>query len=313
MKKILVTGATGFVGRNLVQRLIDQNYQVHILKRKSSDIWRIKDIITKLHTHDVDLLEKKLLLKLLKKIKPNVIFHLANLGLYAGVDPPIEDAIKINTLGTINLIASADVIDYECFVNTGSSSEYGDKQSPMRETDSCEPTTNYALAKLAATLYAQAYAKRTKKPLATFRIFSPFGPFDHSTRLITYTILKMLKGTHLSFYNPDAVRDYIFIEDVINAYLLCIKHSDRLCGEIFNIGMGNQTQIKDVIQLLSTEIGSKSSINWDNLYKKNERLIWQADIQKAKKQLGWRPKKTLEQGLKETVSWFKQYSYLYDK
>lgn len=313
MKKILVTGATGFVGRHLVQELIDQNYQVHILKRKSSDIWRIKDIMSKLYTHDIDLMEKDRLSSLLKKVKPNIIFHLANLGLYASIDPTLKKSIQINTFGTVNLIEGADAVDYECFINTGSSSEYGDKQSPMRETDSCEPTTNYALAKLAATLYAQAYAKRTKKPLATLRIFSPFGPFDHPTRLITYTILKMLKGAQLSFHNPYAVRDYIFIEDVINAYLLCIKHSDRLCGEIFNIGMGNQTQIKDVIQLLSTEIGSKSSINWDNLYKKNERLIWQADIQKAKKQLGWRPKKTLEQGLKETVSWFKQYSYLYDK
>lgn len=312
MKKILVTGATGFIGANLVHRLVNESYQVHILKRKDSDIWRIKDIISKLYTHDINLTEKTHLTKLLKNIKPSVIFHLANLGLYRGIDPSIEKSIQINTFGTINLIESADQIDYECFINTGSSSEYGDKQSPMKETDCCEPTTNYALAKLAGTLYAQSYAKKTKKPLATLRIFSPFGPFDHPVRLITYTILKMLKGEKLLFHNPYAVRDYIFIEDVIDAYLLCIRQPYRLCGEIFNIGTGKQARIKDVIQLLSAEIGSKSSISWNNLSRK-EKLLWQADIQKAKKQLGWGPKKTLEQGLKETINWFKQYSYLYDK
>lgn len=310
-KRILVTGATGFIGANLVRRLISQNHQVHILKRKNSEIWRIKDIISKLHVYEVDLLEKEILFKILRRIEPMIIFHLANLGSYAGIDPLLEDSIKINTLGTVNLIKAANAIDYECFINTGSSAEYGTKTSTMKEVDICEPSTNYALSKLISTLYAKAYANRTKKPLATLRIFSPFGPFDHPTRLITDTILKMLKGEQLLFHNPYTVRDYIFIEDVIDAYLFCMENGGKLSGEIFNIGSGKQTYIKDVIRLLATEIGSKSLIRWDDLIK-DKPVVWQADIKKAKKQLGWHLKKTLSQGLKETVAWFKKYSYLYD-
>lgn len=313
MKKILVTGATGFVGSNLIRKLLSKHHQVHILKRNSTNIWRIKDIISKLYVHEVDILDKENLSKLVKKVKPMVIFHLANLGSYGGVDPYIEPSLKINTLGTINLINSCDPIDYDCFINTGSSAEYGIKKKPMQETDLCEPITNYALSKLASTLYAQSYAKRTKKLLVTLRLFSPFGPYDHPARLIPNAIVKMLKGDALFVHNPFEVRDYIFVEDVIDAYLLCMKKAQYLSGEIFNIGSGKQTIIKDVIRLLSAELKSKSMICLNNNPVLNSNAtLWQADIEKAKKQLGWYPKKTLIQALKETISWFKKQAYLYD-
>ncbi len=308
-KKILITGATGFIGSNLVRKLISKNHQIHIIMRKASDIWRIKDIISKINVHNVNLLEKEKLSNILNIIKPNVIFHLANLGLYAGSDPKIEDSIKINTLGTINLIQSSHLIDYECFINTGSSSEYGTKQFPMKETDICTPYSNYAIAKLAGTLYTNLYAKKTKKPIATFRIFSPYGPYDHPDRLISQAILKMIKGEQFFSNEPYAVRDYIFIEDVVDAYLLCMRRYKKISGEIFNIGSGTQSYVKDVIKLLAGELET-NLVRW-NTSKKND-TVWQADIEKAKKQLGWYPKKTLEEGLRETVAWFKNNFHIYD-
>lgn len=311
MKRVLVTGATGFVGANLVRTLIQKNYQVDILKRKDSPIWRIKDIISKLNPHDVDLLEKKTLSKLLQKIKPQIIFHLANLGSYAGIDPSIEDSLKINTIGTINLIESADAIDYECFINTGSSSEYGNKHHPMQETDLCEPITNYAISKLTTSLYAKSYANKTKKPLVTLRLFSPFGSYDHPRRLIAETILKLIKQQEIICYNPTATRDYIFIDDVICAYLKCLEKPEKLTGEILNVGSGQQTSVYDMIQLLKIETGSKSPIKYADTQNGNL-LIWQADIKKAYESLNWRPEKNLIQGIKETITWFRKYSYLYD-
>lgn len=308
-KRILVTGATGFVGANLVRKLISQNHQVHILKRKESKIWRIKDIMSELYIHNVDLLEREKLFNTMHKIKPNVIFHLANLGLYAGIDPKIEDSIQINTFGTINLIQGSDSIDYECFINTGSSSEYGAKLSSMKEIDVCEPTSNYAIAKLASTLYATSHAKKTKKPLATLRIFSPYGPYDHPDRLISQAILRMIRGEPFLSENPYSVRDYIFIDDVTDAYLLCIKNCQKISGEIFNIGGGKQIYIKDVIKLLETETGT-NSVRWKASKKNN--IVWQADIRKAKKILNWYPKKNLIEGLKQTINWFKNNSSFYN-
>lgn len=310
MKKVLVTGATGFIGANLTRKLVKRNYEVHILIRKSSDVWRIKDIIPKLHTHQIDLLKKQHLSKLISAIKPNAIFHLANLGLYGGFDSPIEESIKINLVGTINLIKSAHYTNYKCLINTGSSSEYGDKLFPMKENHLCQPSTNYALTKLAGTLYAQAYAKKNHKALATLRLFSPFGPFDHPARFISQTIIKLLRNEEILIKSPYVVRDYIFIDDVIEAFLVCMKNSNKLSGEVFNIGSGKQTTIHRVLQLLKSEIKSKSQIKYDTLSRK-ENNMWQADIKKAKQKLGWYPKTTLTEGLKETVKWFKENSHLY--
>lgn len=311
-KKVLVTGATGFVGSNLVRRLINQNYEVHVLKRRNSNIWRIKDIASKLSAYNVNILNKGQLLKILQKIKPNIIFHLANLGLYGGIDPSIDDSIKINALGTINLIESANTIDYECFINTGSSAEYGNKCKTMRETDRCEPLTNYAIAKLIGTQYAQSYSKRSNKPLTTLRIFSPFGPYDHPNRLIPLAILTTLKGERFILNNPYDFRDYIFIEDVVDAYLLCIKHSQKLSGEIFNIGSGKQTNIGDLIELLKAKIGLKNDIFLENIpTTKKQPRVWQADITKAQKLLQWHPQYDIYNGITKTVDWFKHNRKFY--
>lgn len=309
MKKILISGATGFIGANLTRKLIKEDCEVHILNRKNSNLWRVKDIISKIHTHEVDLEEKEKLSKLLKKIQPKIIFHLANLGLYGGVDSPIDEAIKINLIGTSNLLESASLINYECFVNTGSSSEYGQKIRPMKETDLCQPTSNYAISKLAATLYAKSYALSNKRPVLTLRLFSPFGPYDHSSRFIAQTIIKLLKGESIYIKNKDATRDYIYIEDVVNAFIKAIKNSKNLSGEILNIGSGKQSSIKDVLELLARETQPKSQIKFEKSIK--DKTIWQADIRKAKEKLGWYPTKTLDQGLKETVKWFKNNLHFY--
>lgn len=307
--KVLITGATGFVGSNLIYRLVHDNYEVHFFKRKNSSLWRIKDIISRLNSHEVDLQDKKRLLKILGEIKPKIIFHLANLGLYGGIDSPIEESIKINLLGTINLIESTHKIDYDCFINTGSSSEYGIKQSPMSEDDLCRPDSNYALTKLASSLWAQSYAVKNKKPLATLRLFSPFGPFDHPSRFITQTILNLIRGKDIYIKSSNAVRDYIFIEDVVEAFMLCIKNTHNLSGEIFNIGYGRQTTIRDVLELLTKQIDSNSRIFYEDSAK--DKNMWQANIQKAKKKLKWYPKKPLKDGLQETVDWFKKNVHFY--
>lgn len=312
MKKIFVTGATGFVGANLVRTLLKKDYEVHIIKRKNSDVWRIKDILPKFHLHEIDLLEKKSLARLLQTLKPNVIFHLTNLGLYGGIDAPLNKSLEVNLQGTVNLIEAADSIDYECFINTGSSAEYGDKNTPMQEDNYCEPISNYAIAKLATTLYAKSYAKRTKKPLATLRLFSPFGPFDHPARFITETILKLLKGEEIYIKDPSAVRDYIFIEDVVSAFLQCIKNPKRLSGEIINVGSGKQIRVKEVLELLTQNMVSNSKITYNDL-SSVKKVMWQAGIKKAKQVLDWHPKTNLDQGLKKTIKWFEKNAYYYDK
>jgi nucleoside-diphosphate-sugar epimerase len=116
--KVLLTGATGFVGANLVRKLIKEDYEVHILTRKNSNKKRLKEIENRVNEHIVDLTEKEKLQGALDKIKPEIIFHLATRGIYGGVQDSDEELIKTNIVGTKNLIDACESIEYKCFINT---------------------------------------------------------------------------------------------------------------------------------------------------------------------------------------------------
>ncbi|MEM2900288.1 MAG: GDP-mannose 4,6-dehydratase [Thermoplasmata archaeon] len=306
MSKVLVTGATGFVGANLARHLLKEGYDVHIFVRATSNLWRIEDIATQMKIYILDLLEKEKVYSVVHEIRPTLIFHLATAGIYGGVHPDEYQAIDTNLVGTINLINACNDIDYKCFVNTGSSSEYGKKKNPMKEDDICEPNTIYGITKLAATLYAVNVGRKNGKPIVTLRLFSPYGPYDDSRRLISYVISNSLRNKPLSLSNPNSVRDYIFIDDVIEAYMSCIQKADYCKGETFNIGSGVQRKISEVVEIILQKVGSNLKPNWGSIAGRDyEPEIWQADITKARKHLNWHPKYRLEEGLERTINWFK--------
>lgn len=304
-KKVFITGATGFIGSHLVRRLLsDRKYEIHILRRKTSSIWRIKDILGSVKSHFCDITEKNKLKVLITKIQPDIIFHLANIGVYGGREGNAEDVIKVNFLGTVNLIDACNKVNYTCFINTGSSSEYGEKDKAMKEGNICEPQGIYALSKLAATLYAKDYAIKSNKPVVTLRIFTPYGPYDDENRLIPYVVNSLEKGENLFLANKKNVRDFVFIDDVVNGFLLAVKHAKDVKGEVINIGSGKQTTVDEIVKKIIDMTKDNVEIIWNSEIKKRyESIVWKADIKKAKKLLRWQPTYSLENGLKKTILW----------
>jgi nucleoside-diphosphate-sugar epimerase len=312
VNKVLVTGATGFIGANLVRRLLQEAYGVHIFTRASSNKWRLADVLSKLNEHTVDLLDEKNLKGVIKEIEPEIIFHLAAAGIYGGVHLPEKNLIETNFLGTVNLVNACNDLDYKCFVNTGSSSEYGPKKHPMKETDVCEPINMYGITKCAATLYGGFVAKTKDKPIIGFRPFSPFGPYDDKTRLITYVIINALRNNDLNLANPNAVRDYIYVEDILDLYLQSIEVAAELKGEVFNIGSGSQKTVSYVVNEIIELTNSKSEIKWNSFPGREfDTEKWEADIEKVSRYFDWRPKYHVDDGIKQTISWFKSNLSLY--
>ena len=310
--KILVTGATGFVGSNLVRRLSSNGHDIHILTRRSSNKWRLMDCFSDLHNHTIDLLNQEELKGLMTEIEPDVIFHLATSGMYGGVQRPDREVIETNLLGTVNLINACNDIDYKCFVNTGSSSEYGPKKEPMKETDICEPINFYGISKCAATLYGQSIAQTKDKPIIGLRLFSPFGPFDDKSRLMTYAITNALKNKPLLLGNPNAVRDYIYIEDVLDVYLQSIEIASGLKGEVFNVGSGSQITVTYIVNKIIEITDSQSEIKWNSFSgRAHDTEKWEADIEKVSRSFNWRPKYHIDDGIRQTISWFENNLHLY--
>jgi nucleoside-diphosphate-sugar epimerase len=143
-----------------------------------------------------------------------------------------------NIIGSVNLIDSCAKNGFKYFINTGSSSEYGLKNSKMVETDLLEPLSAYGVTKSAFTLAAQSYAKIYKLPIVTLRLFSPYGYFDGQSRFVPTIIKSCLDNIPVNLSNPNYVRDFIFIDDVIDAYTYFLN-GNKYYGEIFNINKKN--------------------------------------------------------------------------
>lgn len=309
-RTILITGATGFVGSCLTHRLVRVDCNLHIIKREQSNIWRIKDILSRVVVHNVDLTDNDSLEKLIRNIKPEIIFHTATYGGYP-FQKDINTIIQTNVMGTVNLVNACSKVGFSIFINTGSSSEYGIKSKPMNETDLLEPNNNYGVAKASLTLFCQAKARSEGLPIVILRLFSPYGYYEEATRLVPSVIISCLMGKSPKVSSPEPVRDFVFIEDVLDAYVK-VANVPYIGGEVFNIGYGKQHSVGEVVNKIIELTGGKVSPEWGGIPKRaNEPTIWQADISKAKNILKWKPKYNLEKGLNKTVKWFEKNMALY--
>jgi len=309
-KEVLITGATGFIGVNLVKMCLDKGAKVHIFSRKSSNRWRIKDVLKSVNEYYVDLLDYRRLKSVISRIKPEIILHTAVYGGYS-FQRDENKIIKTNIIGTMNLVNVCSIVGFKLFVNTGSSSEYGLKNKPMKETDLLEPNNIYGVTKAAATLFCQERSKSLGLPIVTLRFFSPYGYYEDSRRLVSSLIISGLMKKKLKLLSPNSVRDFIFIEDVMSAYMNAIE-KPNINGEIFNIGSGKQYTVKEVANKIMNLTDSDSKYEYNNTSTRlNEPKLWVADISKANKILNWRPHWNIDEGLRKTIEWFKKNISLY--
>ena len=310
MRKYLVTGGTGFIGSNLVRRLVFQGKKVFLIVEKNSDFWRLQDIISKIKILEVDLREFDKVKSWVKNIKPDIIFHLAAYGVFTSQRDQ-KYMFDTNFYGTVNLFNACKGIGFDCFINTGSSSEYGLKNSIMNENDFLEPVNDYGVSKVAGTMFCLKEALFDKLPVYTIRPFTAYGNFEAFGRLIPSIFINFLQNKQINLSLPHFVRDFIYVEDIVDFYLMLCEKRPRT-NFIFNAGTGVQSTIKDVIEKVQSFLDKKMIVCWNKLMPRPcEPEVWQACINRAKTVVGWEPKYSLEQGLKESFKWFKKNLHLY--
>jgi nucleoside-diphosphate-sugar epimerase len=300
-KRILVTGGSGFVAANLIRKLVEE-HEVHVIVRPDSDLWRLNAILSRLYLHQVDLEHFDQLASIIHCISPSVIFHLAAHGASSLHRDPFK-ILNSNIIGTFNLLQATKEINYEFFLHMGGSSEYGNKTAPMNERDVLEPNTFYGLTKACSTLFSQQFALEYQKPIAILRAFSVYGYFESALRLIPTAIQAAFQKKPLRLTAPGFSRDFIFVEDVVEACLTCWKK--KITKEIINIGTGKQTTNEEVIAAVERLTCTKIDILPEVYpHRPSDKSFWVADIEKSKSLLGLTPYHTLEEGLKKTIDWF---------
>lgn len=283
--KILVTGAPGFVGKNLVARLLQEQHSVLALNSRLGNQYGV--------------------LTEVQSFNPDIIYHCAaNRAISTSINPTKD--IQTNIEGTWNLLYALKDCDYQLFVNLGSSSEYGCKFNAMSEEDVLVPNSYHSFAKAAQTNLVQTHGFVENKPVVTLRLFSVYGPHERSTRLIPAVVDACLNRKDLKLSSPDVVRDFVYVDDVID---VCVKIEElkKHTGQIFNVGTGRQTSIKQVVDIVSKEIGYKPKCLWNEDQRSWDTNRWVANTSKTEQQIGWKSTIDIETGLKKTIEWTKKY------
>ncbi len=305
-KRVLVTGATGFVGANLARRLLHDGHEVHLFVRQDYNPWRIEAIRSHVPVHEVELGDEEALARLVGGIQPDWVFHLAAYGAYSQ-QTDLYRMVHTNVLGTMNLVSACLKTGFEAFVNTGSSSEYGFKDHAPSETEWLEPNSHYAVTKASATLFSRYTARSRRVHLPTLRLYSVYGPYEAPARLIPTLIVRGMNGELPPLVNPDIARDYVYVEDVIEAYLLAASRPGQEPGSVYNVGTGVQTSLREVVEVARRALQVAAEPQWGSMPNRLwDTNVWVSDNRKIQAGLGWRPRHTFEQGFRLTVSWFRE-------
>ena len=293
--KIAITGASGFVGANLIRYFNSAN-EVYALTRNTNP-WRLSK---EFNLVSFDVKDKHVVRNVVATLRPDVLIHCAAYGGYPFETEPRE-IIETNIIGSLNVVdASREV---PIVINVGSSSEYGVTNKPMEEEDTIAPTTPYSMTK---ALQTKLFASSPNS--ITLRLFSVYGYYEEKHRLIPYIVYSAIKKQKPILSSKSNVRDFVFIEDVTDAFALAIQKFEKIeKGSIFNVGSGVQKSVLDVVNEMGIEVGWDTSVRQEESDRK-----WQADITKIKNEMGWEPKNSLGEGLGKTKRWMERNIELYE-
>jgi len=307
--RALVTGGAGFIGANLVRRLLRDGFDVHVLIRPESKRWRLNDIVRDLNLLEVDLRARDEVHRALRAVRPEVVFHSAAEGGYSW-ETDIAEILETNVVGTAILLEACVALDVETFVNTGSSAEYGFMDHPPHENERLEPTSAYAVGKAASTMLCAVIPPADGMRAVTLRLYSVFGPYEEPGRLVPTLILAALAGRLPPLASPAIARDFVYVDDVVEAYLLAAAGPSEPRA-VYNIGTGRQTTLEEAVDSIRRLFGVSETPSWGTMEDRAwDTAIWIADPSKVQRELGWRASVEFEEGLVATADWFRSHPEL---
>ena len=321
MKNFLITGITGFVGSHLADYLLDNNLgNVSGMKRWRSPLDNIEHIYDDIKLYDCDLRDLKSMIITLKKVKPDIIFHLAAQSyVQTSYDAP-SDTIFTNTIGTVNLLDAVMLAEIDPVIVVSSTSEvYGnvtEGEIPIKETNPMNPISPYALSKVgedrAAFMYNKAYGLKT----VISRMFTHSGPRRGEVFFISSFAKQIAeiecgknKDNVVKVGNLHSIRTIADVRDAVEAYWLLATKCDY--GEVYNIG-GNTTQsvgtILEILIAMSTVNDIRVEVDPERL-RPADATLQIPDTTKFRDKTGWKPKIDLITTLKDTLNYWRERIY----
>jgi nucleoside-diphosphate-sugar epimerase len=291
-KKILVVGGNGYLGKFLVKVLRENEADIFVISRncEQSNSQFTVDITNFDETY-----------KVIQKIKPDIVYHLAA-NISRNRDFTIyEEMATVNVQGTLNILKSLEGIDAH-FIFTSSSEIYGNNASPFHENQIPKPVSPYSLTKINAEMLVQTYSTNQSKKFTNLRVFNFYGESMPEGFFIPQMIQSLKKGEDFLMTKGEQVRDFLYVGDVVKALVLTAKNTSSY-GETMNVCSGKGTKLSQLAAAVNTSMKTKAKIVLGAIpYRDNE--VWEmiGDNSKIKKITGFEPKISIDKGIEIVIN-----------
>jgi nucleoside-diphosphate-sugar epimerase len=302
-RPIVITGASGFVGANLLRHFAAKGRAVIGVEGPAGADWRTRGL--NVEVVRLDLTQQADVQHFIRETQPLAILNCAAYGAY----PSQTDSGRIYRVNfdaiRFMLEALRGCNGFRAFVQAGSSSEYGSNCSGPSEAAATAPDSDYAVSKVAATALLQFYANKHALPCWVLRLYSVYGPFEDLSRLIPRLLLEARAQGLPALVNPAVSRDFVHVDDVTRAFERVVERAPELKpGQIYNIGAGQRVTLADLVAVArrtfritkAPEWGSMPNRHWDH-------RDWFSDPSKARRELEWTADTSLTDGLRQTMAW----------
>jgi UDP-glucose 4-epimerase len=311
-RRVLVTGAGGFVGANLARSLVRNGHDVVALVRPGGSRWRLEDMVGDLRMTEVELADEDAVYDAVARSRAEWIFHLAAHGGYSW-EQGFRRIVETNLVATGYLLAAASRMGCDAVVHAGSSSEYGHKDHAPSETEALEPNSAYAVTKAAASALCHHVARESGLRVVTLRLYSAYGPWEEPRRLIPTLITRGLRGELPPLVSPTTARDFIHVSDVCDAFIVAAQAAVPP-GSIYNLGTGRQTTMREMVELARRVLSIDMTPSWETAAARTwDTNTWVANISAARRELRWEPQISLERGFEATVDWLRSMPEVWER
>jgi len=309
-KRVLVTGATGFIGQRLVRRLVEAEAQVYAGVAPDEKPERVAELPARPQRLTFDLREAEAVQAAVAEAAPQVVFNLAAVGVTnPGVDPGL--ALAVNAGGTLHLLEALREQDPHRVVLVGTCYEYGaTSECGAQGTveggnhDGCfDPFNAYAASKVAAWAFGRMYWRAHGLPVVTVRPFQVYGPGQPEHALVPAAIRAALAGEDFPMTPGEQERDFIYVDDVVDG-LLVAAEAPGVEGRSLDLGTGQVHTVREVVGRIWAMTGARGRILAGALsYRPGEVMHLAANADRTARQVCWRARVGLEEGLHYTIDW----------
>ncbi len=305
--KILVTGGAGFIGSEFVRQAIKREIELVVVDKLTyaGDLERLKEVKDTISFYKADITNKEFIGYIFQKEKPDVVVHWAA---ESHVDRSILDAtpfIDTNVKGTQVLLDIAKKHDIEKFINIATDEVYGElgKEGEFYEDTPLNPSSPYSVSKASADMLGRAYYRTYDLPVITVRPSNNYGYWQYPEKLIPMVILKALKNEVIPVYGRgENVREWLFVSDCVEAVIEIINRGKA--GEVYNIGSGEERTNIEVVKSILDILDKPESLIEYVQDRPGHDFRYALNIDKIKKEMGWRAKIRFEDGIEKTVQWY---------